>query len=274
MWSWRVRLRRPGRVVASGGPRRPVHACAPDIVLPLRCHRGRMDRLVWVAAGPRPHGARRRLRRAWWWHPGRFATRSSSTGSCRSRSRTQPRTGHSTTRPRTTPSIRTHGDRPPATSPPNSSEILPDSEVEFRSRLQERGARLREGPSGKRPEGVLLERACRGSGTCADPARALDETKFDGRSRTVTGIGLAHVLRPPSPRARRAVAGATPPRAVRPRWWRSRSRPRWCSRSRPGTRYRAPFETVIVVLARSNIAPLLRRRADAAVQADARYSAA
>lgn len=134
----------------------------------------------------------------------------------------------------------------------------PRSEIEFRSRLQQRArSYIREHP-GSVPKAFFWNGVVR-LWDLRRPSLALDETNFDGRSRTVTGIGLGmyYVLLP------LALLGL----------WRARNRPQlWAPllagaaalalvfTIQGGTRYRAPIEPIIVVLACSNLALLTGSR--------------
>lgn len=147
----------------------------------------------------------------------------------------------------------------------------PDSEVEFRTVLQDRARDY----LSDHPEAVAHAFFWNGLSRFWDirrPARALDETRFDGRSRAVTTAGLAayYVLL--------LLALAT--------LWRLRRRTELLIpflalalaasvvfTIQAGTRYRAPLEPVIVVLACATIAPLLARRSDPAQRQDS-YNAA
>jgi 4-amino-4-deoxy-L-arabinose transferase-like glycosyltransferase len=141
----------------------------------------------------------------------------------------------------------------------------PASEAEFRSRLQTRARDYVK----DHPTSVLKAFFWNGISRYWDvrrPGRALDETSFDGRSRTLTAIGLGayYVLLP------LAIVGL----------WRARRRRELfvpflvlaVSLSvvftiQAGTRYRAPVEPVLVVLACSNLTALRRYRSVSAAYA-------
>lgn len=141
----------------------------------------------------------------------------------------------------------------------------PASEVEFRERLQD----LARDYIVDNPESVPKAFFWNGISRFWDlrrPSHALNETSFDGRSRAVTkvGLGLYYVLLP------LALLGL----------WRLRRRLELlvpivvlaASISvvftvQAGTRYRAPIEPVIVILACSNLALLPRFRSDRAASA-------
>lgn len=146
--------------------------------------------------------------------------------------------------------------------PENVGEELaadpPESELEFRSRLQ---SRAREYVL-DHPESVPQAFFWNGLSRFWDirtPARALDEVPFEGRSKVATAVGLAmyYLLLP------LALLGL----------WRLRRRRELLVpilavalaaslvfTIQAGTRYRAPLEPLVVVLACSNLALFDRRR--------------
>lgn len=138
----------------------------------------------------------------------------------------------------------------------------PTSEVEFRSRLQERAREYVLDHPASVAEAFFWNGLAR-FWDVRSPAKAVGETDFDGRSRAVTTAGLAvyYVLLP------LALLGL----------WRLRRRRELLVpllalalgasvvfTIQAGTRYRAPLEPVIVVLACSNLAYLARFRGERA----------
>lgn len=136
----------------------------------------------------------------------------------------------------------------------------PTSEVEFRSRLQDRAREY----VLEHPTSIAKAFFWNGLSRFWDvrsPTKALNETDFDGRSRAVTAAGLAayYVLLP------LALLGL----------WRLRRRRELVVpllavalgaslvfTVQAGTRYRAPLEPVIVILASSNLGLVGRFRQD------------